>query len=40
MIENLKVEKETAVNNIPQVPLPESDPVYGKTGPLKDYWQR
>ena len=26
--------------NIQQVPVPETDPVYGNEGPLHDYWKQ
>jgi uncharacterized protein YjlB len=33
-----KAEYAKAVLAIPQVPLPETDPVYGRGGPLKQLW--
>ena len=35
-----KFEHETALKTIPQVPVPDSDPVRGKTGPLLQLWPR
>lgn len=32
-------EHEQALQNIPQVPLPESDPLYGADGPLLALWR-
>jgi uncharacterized protein YjlB len=34
-----KAERDKAVAAIPNVPLPESDPVYGKQGPLMRLWR-
>jgi uncharacterized protein YjlB len=34
-----KSEHAQALKTIPQVPLPDADPVYGKDGPLKRLWQ-
>lgn len=34
-----KLEHTRALETIPQVPLPESDPVFGKQGPLLRLWQ-
>ena len=33
-------ERPWAVANVASVPLPESDPVYGKRGPLRKHWPR
>ena len=33
-------ERDKALTRIPQVPLPESDPVLGKDGPLPQIWRR
>lgn len=33
-----KEEHDRAVENVPKVPLPKSDPVYGKSGPLLQLW--
>ncbi|MCZ7641579.1 MAG: hypothetical protein M5U33_00895 [Pseudorhodoplanes sp.] len=35
-----KAEREKALAAIPQVPLPDSDPVYGKDGPLLKLWAK
>jgi uncharacterized protein YjlB len=35
-----KAEHAKAVLAIPQVPLPETDPVFGRTGPLIELWRR
>jgi len=35
-----KAEHAKAVLAIPQVPLPETDPVFGKAGPLIELWRR
>ncbi len=32
-------DRETALRNLPKVPLPESDPVYGAKGPLRELWR-
>lgn len=34
-----KAEREKALKTIPQVPLPASDPLYGKSGPLLTLWR-
>jgi uncharacterized protein YjlB len=34
-----KAERERAVQTIPKVPLPDSDPVYGAEGPLMRLWR-
>lgn len=34
-----KAEHDKALTTIPQVPAPDSDPVYGKDGPLVKLWQ-
>lgn len=34
-----KAERDRAVTTIPQVPLPDSDPVFGKDGPLMTLWR-
>jgi uncharacterized protein YjlB len=31
--------RERALRNIPEVPLPTSDPVYGRPGPLLERWR-
>ena len=33
-----KAEHDKAVTSIPQVPLPDTDPVFGKQGPLLRLW--
>ena len=33
-----KAEHKKAIKNIPDVPLPDSDPLYGKNGPLLRLW--
>jgi uncharacterized protein YjlB len=33
-------ERDKALMTIPKVPLPESDPVLGKDGPLPKLWRR
>jgi len=33
-------ERENALANIRRVPLPETDPVFGETGPLMEHWLR
>ena len=35
-----KAEHAKAVETIPQVPLPKTDPAYGETGPLLRLWRR
>lgn len=35
-----KAEHDKAVETIPNVPLPDTDPVYGKDGPLMTLWRR
>src|SRR6266508_276300 len=35
-----KADHEKAVDTIPRVPLPETDPVYGADGPLAKLWHR
>ena len=34
-----KAERERALQTIPTVPLPDSDPVFGETGPLLRLWR-
>jgi uncharacterized protein YjlB len=34
-----KAERQAALQAIPEVPLPETDPVFGKSGPLMRLWQ-
>ena len=34
-----KAEHTKALETIPQVPLPDSDPVYGTDGPLTTLWR-
>lgn len=34
-----KAEHEKALKSIPEVPMPDSDPVYGKHGPLLTLWR-
>ena len=34
-----KAEHEKALQTIPTVPLPDSDPVFGEAGPLLRLWQ-
>ena len=34
-----KAEHAKALETIPQVPLPDSDPVYGTDGPLTTLWR-
>jgi uncharacterized protein YjlB len=34
-----KAEHERAVTSIPQVPLPDSDPLRGASGPLTRLWR-
>jgi len=34
-----KAEREKALRSIPKVPMPDSDPVYGKNGPLLTLWR-
>ena len=34
-----KAEHDRALQSIPQVPLPQTDPVYGKGGPLTRLWR-
>jgi uncharacterized protein YjlB len=33
-------ERDRALTSIPNVPVPDSDPVYGKDGPLPKLWRR
>ena len=33
-------ERDKALTTIPKVPLPDSDPVLGKDGPLPKLWRR
>jgi uncharacterized protein YjlB len=35
-----KADRARALKSIPQVPCPESDPVYGKRGPLISLWRK
>jgi uncharacterized protein YjlB len=35
-----KAEYAKALQSIPQVPLPKTDPVYGENGPLRELWRR
>jgi uncharacterized protein YjlB len=35
-----KADHDRALATIPKVPLPESDPVFGKNGPLTKLWRR
>jgi uncharacterized protein YjlB len=35
-----KAEYAKALQSIPQVPLPKSDPVYGRDGPLLELWRK
>jgi uncharacterized protein YjlB len=35
-----KSEYTKAVESIPQVPMPDSDPIFGKSGPLLHVWQK
>jgi uncharacterized protein YjlB len=35
-----KAEHARAVQSIPQVPLPKSDPVFGNNGPLLELWRK
>lgn len=32
-------DRQTALRNLPNVPLPDTDPVYGANGPLKELWR-
>jgi uncharacterized protein YjlB len=34
-----KAEHARALKTIPEVPLPDSDPVHGKAGPLTTLWR-
>ena len=34
-----KAEREKALTTIPKVPMPETDPIYGKSGPLLTLWR-
>ena len=34
-----KAEHQKALTTIPQVPLPDTDPVFGKDGPLRRLWR-
>lgn len=34
-----KADHDKAMISIPQVPLPDADPVYGPDGPLRKHWQ-
>ena len=34
-----KAERKNALQTIPKVPLPDSDPVFGKSGPLTHLWR-
>jgi uncharacterized protein YjlB len=34
-----KAERKTALQTIPNVPLPDTDPVFGKSGPLTRLWR-
>jgi len=33
-------ERSTAISNIANVPLPETDPAFGHEGPLLEYWKK
>ena len=35
----VRAENAKALKTIPEVPLPDSDPVHGKAGPLTTLWQ-
>lgn len=35
-----KAEHDKALKSIPKVPMPDSDPIYGKHGPLLTLWRR
>jgi uncharacterized protein YjlB len=34
-----KAENDEAIASIPRVPLPDADPVYGSSGPLRKHWR-
>lgn len=36
----LPEDRQRALHNIPRVPLPKTDPVWGEQGPLHEHWRR